>query len=57
MIWNQLELNSRLEAALRAGLAVSYGWAASAGRSGPVVSVAWALAENEPTPPRRPPRG
>lgn len=40
-----------------AALAVSYGWAASAGRSGPVVSVAWALAENEPTPPRRPPRG
>lgn len=40
-----------------AALAVSYGWAASAARGGPAVSVAWALAENEPPPPRRPPRG
>ncbi len=40
-----------------AALAVSYGWAARAARGGPAVSVAWALAENQPPPPRRPPRG
>jgi len=40
-----------------AALAVSYGWAASTTRGGRAMSVAWALAENEPPPPRRPPRG
>jgi hypothetical protein len=39
-----------------AALAVSYGWAASAARGGRAMSVSWALAENEPSPPRRPPR-
>lgn len=40
-----------------AALAVSYGWAARAAGSGPVASMAWALAEYQPPPPRRPPRG
>lgn len=40
-----------------AALAVFYGFPVRAAGSARVVSVAWALAENAPPPPRRPPRG